>query len=69
MFPEERKESIIRDAQRGKLWGFPVSLLFVSGAFLFLTLAALLFMLRFSGRHAALSCDHHGLGGCLDIIL
>ena len=26
MIPDERKKPIIRDVQRGKLWGFPLSL-------------------------------------------
>ena len=26
VIPNDRKEFIIRDVQRGKLWGFPISL-------------------------------------------
>ena len=26
VIPDERKESVVRDIQRGKLWGFPLSL-------------------------------------------
>ena len=69
VIPNEKKESVVRDVQRGKQRGFPLSLCLVSGAFLVLTLAPLLFRLTRSGHLAALSCDHHGLGGCLDIVL
>ena len=69
MILDKRKESFVRDVQRGKLWGFPLFLLLVSGAFLVLTLAPLLFRVTLSGRLAALCCDHHGLGGCPDIVL
>ena len=69
MIPDERKESVVRDVQRGKLRGFPLALLLVSGAFMVLTLAPLLFRLTLSGRLATLGCDHHSLGGCSDIVL
>ena len=69
VIPDGRKESVVRDVQRGKLRGFPLSLLLVSRVFLVLTLAPLLFRLTLSGRLAALGCDHHGLRGCLDIVL
>ena len=69
MISDERNESVVRDVQRGKLWGFSLSFLLVSGAFLDLMVALLLFRLAFSGRLASLGCDHHGLGGCPDIVL
>ena len=34
-----------------------------------LTMAPLLLRLTLSSRLAAMGCDHHGLGGCPDIVL
>ena len=69
VIPYERKESVVRDVQRGKLWGFPLFLWLVPGAFLVLTLTPLMFRLSLSGRLAALSYDRHCLRGYPDIVL
>ena len=66
MIPNEQKEPVILDVQRGKLRRFPLPFKLVSGAFL--ALAPLGFRLTLSGRLATLGGDHHGLGGSLDII-
>ena len=44
------------------------SCFFTGPVFLVLTLTLLLFRLSLSGRLDALSCDHHGLRGCPDIV-
>ena len=66
MIPDEQKEPVIQDVQRGKLWRFALSFLLVSGVFL--VLAPLRFRMTFSCRLATLGSDHHGLGSSPDVI-
>ena len=69
MISDEWKESVVIDVQRGKLWGFPLFLKLVprsiSGSYSDTSFVQTVL----GGRLAALSCEHHGLRGCPDIVL
>ena len=69
MVPDEGKEPVIRDVEKGELGRIPHFVCLFLGPFLILVLALFLFGWVLSGFLAVLSSYHYYLGGGPDIVL
>ena len=69
MVPDEGKEPVIRDVEKGELRRIPLFVSLFLGALLILVLASFLFGWALSGFFAVLNSYHYCLGIDPDIIL